>query len=110
MNYNRYNGYTSRANSWYKSYSMSYNATVAYENDYKPKSKWTKKAMIEVITNYLWDSENSNIIESIKKLKKDEIFLQLFEYKESHHCGKFYNLVDFYGINEDAIDEMIEDL
>ncbi len=109
--YNKYNGYTSRANSWYKSYSMSYNASIAYNNGYKPKSKWTKKLMIEAINDYLWDTENSkNIIENIKKMKKNDIFIYLFEYKECHHCGKFYNLVDFYGINEDAIDEMIEGL
>lgn len=112
MSYNsRYNGYTSRANNFYKSYSMSYNATIAYDNGYKPKSKWTKKLMIESILDYCFDTDNQEqLTTALKKMKKDDIFLKLFEYKECHHCGKFYNLVDFYGINEDSIDKMIEDL
>lgn len=107
----KYNGYTSRSNNFYHSYSMSYNASIAYDNGYKPKSKWTKKVMIESILDYCFDIDNQEQLTAVlKKMKKDEIFFQLFECKECHHCGKFYNLIDFYGINEDAIDEMIEDL
>lgn len=114
----KYNGYTSKNNWMYKSYSMSYNAANAYNYGYKPKSKWTKKTMLESLQEWLEieSDYNENIITAsiaiFRKWKKDKIFGLLFDYKESHHTGKFYNLTDFYGIDEDTlintIDLMIE--
>ena len=113
MSYNNhYNGYTSNSNGYYKSYSMSYNAAIAYDEGYKPKSKWTKKSMLEVIKYWLeWEFEFNyddrlvNLIyDKVKKWKKDKIFIILFEYKGSHHVGKFYQLAEFYGLDIDSLE------
>lgn len=107
--------YTSKDNRLYYSYSMSYNATVAYNDGYKPKSKWTKKAMLEAIREYLQletvyeDDVIINIMKAVEKLKKEKIFHYLLEYKESHHTGKFYNLTDFYGIDEIMLEVFIDE-
>ena len=95
-------------NSGYSGWSMSNRAVAAYENGEMPKSKWTKKAMIAALKDSLYWSDDSDEPwavwdASIEKMKKDEIFELFFEYKSWHHCSKFCNEVDFYGVDEDAL-------
>ena len=49
----------------YDNYSMSNNAVAAYETDEKPKSKWTKKEIIEELRD---QSEYLNV--DLKALEK----------------------------------------
>ena len=77
--------------SGYNGYSMSNNAVMAYDNDLKPLSKWTKDDILEAIE----DDEIRKLAEnySLKVLK--DVFLY---YKEWHHTSKYYNKTEFYGL------------
>ncbi len=89
-------------NSGYIGYSMSRRAAEAYEDGEKPRSKWTKKAMIAAIKDACDDLDLA-YDPAIEKMKKDELF-HTFLYNSSwHHTGKFFNETDFYAIDEDAL-------
>lgn len=99
----------------YSGYSMSNNAIEAYEEGMMPKSKWTKAAMLEAIKETLESSDNKELtMDAIKKLPKEAMFEQFFRYKEWHHTSSKYNVTDFYGIDDYAIehttDAQIEDI
>ena len=90
-------------NSGYGGWSMSKRAETAYDNGYKPISKWTKAAIIEAVYEYA-DYElldyPSEYAEAAKKLTLRELKDCFIEYKEWHHTSKFCNATDFYGLNE----------
>lgn len=88
--------------SGYVGCSMSKRAVMAYENGEKPKSKWTKRAMLDEIEAYcrLFGMPYGG---EFSKMKKDEIFSEFFEWKSWHHTGKYANETDFYGLNEEAL-------
>lgn len=89
-------------NSGYIGYSMSRRAAEAYEDGEKPRSKWTKKAMIAAIKDACDDLDLA-YDPAIEKMKNDELF-HTFLYNSSwHHTGKFFNETDFYAIDEDAL-------
>ena len=89
-------------NSGYIGYSMSRRAAEAYEDGEKPRSKWTKKAMIAAIKDACDDLDLA-YDPAIEKMKKAELF-HTFLYNSSwHHTGKFFNETDFYAIVEDAL-------
>ena len=85
--------------SGYVGYAMSENAMHAYENGEKPKSKWTKRAMLEEIESYCWLFDMPYGGE-FSKMKKDELFDTFFEWKSWHHTGQYANETDFYGLDE----------
>lgn len=90
------------ANSGYVGWSMSRRAVAAYEDGEKPRSKWTKKAMIAAIKDACDDLDLA-YDPAIEKMKKAELF-HTFLYNSSwHHTGKFFNETDFYAIDEDAL-------
>ena len=91
-------------NSGYSGWSMSNRAVEAYEQGEKPKSKWTKKAMVAEINAYC---EEFDMIctADLKKMKKDEVFSTFFEWSSWHHTSKFCNATDFYALDEDAVCE-----
>ena len=82
--------------------SMSVNAREAYRSGEKPKSKWTKKAMLEAIEAYcrLFDMPYNG---EFSKMKKDELFREFFHWTSWHHTGKYANETDFYGLNEEKL-------
>ena len=88
--------------SGYVGCSMSERAAYAYENGEKPKSKWTKKAMLEEIEAYcrLFDMPYEG---QFSKMKKDEIFREFFRWTSWHHTGKYANVTDFYGLDEEKL-------
>lgn len=103
VNYNQY-GYVGS--------SMSENAVFAYEQGEKPKSKWTKAAMLAAIADYCSEyeielSEEAKVF--IEGLKKDDLFKYFFEYKSWHHTNKYANATDFYGLDESTIDDIAND-
>ena len=93
--------------SGYVGSSMSVGAMIAYDDDEKPKSKWTKKAMLDSIERY-YDCFGIDYDSGVASLKKDELFERFFEWKSWHHTGKFAQETDFYGLNEDAVCEYFE--
>lgn len=100
-------------NSGYVGWSMSQRAADAYEDGEMPKSKWTKAAMIAAIKDFCAETQEDSYHpvtydKSIEKLKKDEIFKCFFELKSWHHTSKYFNETDFYGVNEDAVREAMQ--
>lgn len=89
-------------NSGYSGWSMSLNAVAAYEGSEKPKSKWTKSAMLAEIDGYL-DECGLTLDIDVSKLTKAEIFDRFFEWSSWHHTSKFANVTDFYSLNEEAL-------
>lgn len=94
-----------------KSYSMSKNAQIAYNKGYMPLSKWTKKAILEIIEDdYLCDDNLEVILNFAKKHTLKELKEKYLRYMEWHHTGKYYNSTDFYkfymnNLEEDALEE-----
>lgn len=89
-------------NSGYSGWSMSRNAVAAYAGGEKPKSKWTKAAMLDAIDGHLGEFDLVATID-FSGLKKDELFERFFTKTSWHHTSKFCNETDFYGIDEDAL-------
>lgn len=85
--------------------SMSERAVMAYESGEMPKSKWTKRAMLTAIEDYC-DEFSIPYDGRLSSLKKAEIFERFFEWKSWHHTGKYANVTDFYGLDEEAVCEL----
>lgn len=96
-------------NSGYHGWSMSKRAFAAYEAGEKPLSKWTKKAMVEAISNYCNDNDLF-FDKTITHLKKDAIFERFFQYSSWHHTSKFCNETNFYQLDESAVCEYFRPL
>lgn len=76
--------------------SMSIRAFIAKtESDYHPKSKWDKNKIIFAIVEFYKID-----VAKLSKMSKQFLFDKFFEYKEWHHMGKYFQEVDFYGLNE----------
>ena len=75
---------------------MSNNAVDAYERGLKPKSKWTKEAILDEICNDIFDSW------TLAQLR------ELLIYSEWHHTGGAYARTKFYEINQELVDYYIE--
>lgn len=100
--------------SGYVGSSMSINAMLAYEDGEKPKSKWTKRAMLYEIGEVLFDldlpdEDTERIMGTIGKMKKDEIFDRFLVWSSWHHTGKFANCTDFYEVSDIILVDYIED-
>lgn len=95
-------GKVSYNQSGYVGCSMSERAVMAYESGEKPKSKWTKAAMVAEIESYCDDYDLP--LPDLTGMTKDEIWREFFEWKSWHHTGKYANVTDFYGLNERAVD------
>lgn len=91
----------------YRGCSMSTRAVIAYESGERPKSKWTKAAMLEAIEDYC-DEHGIEFDETRFRLTKSELFDRFFEWKSWHHTGKYANVTDFYGVDEDAVATALE--
>lgn len=92
----------------YKGKSMSNNAVAAYESGEMPRSKWTKKAMIAAINDYL-ESNSLYLNTDIFKLNKEDLFYNFFTCSSWHHTGEFYNCTDFYSIDEQTLAEVTQE-
>lgn len=89
--------------SGYVGSSMSERALEAYDHGEMPKSRWTKKAMLESIADYC-ETMEIPVPADVPNLKKAELFEKYFCWTSWHHTGKFANETDFYGIDEDAFE------
>ncbi len=77
----------------YDGFSMSNNARLAYENNEMPKSKWTKKAIIELL-----ERERPDYV-SIAKNLPAYVLKEYLKKTSWHHTGKLFNKIDFYSFD-----------
>ena len=92
----------------YSGFSMSNNAVGAYNNGEKPLSKWSKAEILQEIRIY---AKENNINIDMEKLNKVSlpVLRESFLYKTAyHHTSKFYNSTDFYAIDFDTVNEMVD--
>lgn len=89
----------------YSGYSMSNNAVDAYESGEKPRSKWTKAAILNAIEAEVLNGTLS-LQCSIEKLKQAPLtFLRtkVLQYASWHHTSKYFNGTDFYSLDIDYL-------
>lgn len=93
--------------------SMSVRAREAYEDGEMPKSKWTKKFMLEALYDLLAstypDDEAEQMFVSIQKMSKNDIFDKFFEFSSWHHTGKYAQETLFYQPSEELLSMWRED-
>lgn len=96
----------------YYGFSMSNNAVEAYESGEKPKSKWTKREIIEEIKRQI-EEEEAELNVSLSDIEKMplEALMDLALYESSwHHTSGYFNETSFYSVDASEITESdIED-
>lgn len=91
----------------YNGFSMSNNAVAAYESGEKPLSKWTKADILDAI-----EEQEVKLKCSIEKLKKLPIKVLkeiCLTYSSWHHTSNHYNKTDFYSLDVDRIENLMDD-
>lgn len=91
----------------YNGWSMSNNAVAAYEDGEKPLSKWTKTDILDAI-----EEQEVKLKCSIEKLKKLPIKVLkeiCLTYSSWHHTSNHYNKTDFYSLDVDRIENLMDD-
>jgi len=86
----------------YSGCSMSLRAREAYMSGEMPKSKWTKQAMLDAIKDCCKEF-GIEFDRTRMRYDKATLFAKFFEWKSWHHTGKYANVTDFYGLNEEAV-------
>ena len=89
----------------YDGYSMSVNARIAYNSGQMPLSKWTKTEILNRVAEI--DEAKVKLIENVNL---DTLRNELLYLVGWHHTSSMYNRTDFYGIDEDVIEELTEDV
>lgn len=88
----------------YYGYSMSNNAMDAYDEGKRPLSQWDKSAMVRALNKAVADKEISvELADWFKKVPLwffKEVALRSDEW---HHSSSYFNKVDFYELNVDAL-------
>ena len=90
----------------YYGYSMSNNARDAYACGEKPKSKWTKAAIINEAVALHTDPEK---VEALKKLSAATLRYEFLYNSSWHHTSKYFNRTEFYALDDCKIDNMTVD-
>lgn len=91
----------------YHGYSMSNNACYAYECGKRPKSKWTKAAILEALAEY----NGEEFAEAAKPYKVSVLKEAVLETLEWHHTSSKYNRTAFYEPKEYGdVQEMLADI
>lgn len=92
------------ANTGYVGWSMSRRAAEAYRDGEMPRSKWTKKTIVEALKGAC-DDLDLMYDPSIERLRKDELFDRFLYASSWHHTSKFFNETDFYAISEAEVED-----
>ena len=95
----------------YNGWSMSNNAVSAYNNGEKPLSKWTKKEIIETLSEAVEGGEielKANI-EKIKKMPVKALKDSCLHRSSWHHTSNHYNKTDFYSLDTEKIEELTDE-
>ena len=95
----------------YNGYSMSNNAVEAYENGEKPLSRWTKAEILEAIEDAISEGELTLncTMDKLKKTPLKVLKKLCLCYSSWHHTSNHYNITDFYSLNIDRIEELIDE-
>ena len=96
-------------NSGYYGFKMSNRAAEAYENGEKPLSKWTKKAIIEQIEEYIEENGIICPIETLKKTTSPVLKKLLLKRTSWHHTSYYANATDFYSVNYDVLEDLTQE-
>ncbi len=80
----------------YDGYSMSVNARIAYSDGEKPKSKWTKAAILATIAEQGGDADRFRCLPV--KVLRDVFLVETCE----HHTSCWYNSTKFYEVEYDS--------
>ena len=87
----------------YDNYSMSNNAVEAYQTGEKPKSKWTKKDIINELRDQI---DNLNVdINELEKLPISTLKEIALVKSSWHHTSSRFNRTDFYMVDASRIEE-----
>lgn len=89
----------------YSGYSMSNNAVDAYESGEKPRSKWTKAAILNAIEAEILNGTLSLQcnIEKLKQAPLSFLRTKVLQYASWHHTSKYFNGTDFYSLDIDYL-------
>lgn len=95
----------------YYMWSMSNNARAAYNRGLMPLSKWSKKTILDAIKDHIEsdDLELQFDFELLNNVKLSDLKRLALTYIENHHTSKFFNLTEFYGIDDHALENITED-
>lgn len=95
----------------YYGFSMSNNAVSAYEDGEKPISKWKKKDILDEIKKGASNGEISLqcSLDSLKKVPAPVLKKVCLYNSSYHHVSKYYNVVDFYSLDVDQIEDLTEE-
>ena len=96
--------HTEKKGKGYIGKSMSVNAQIAYDYDEMPKSKWTKKAILQ----YLDENDRLDLVEKARNLPLYVLRECYLENTGYHHTGAFYKTTRFYIFNIEWFDEATE--
>lgn len=83
----------------YVGYSMSENAQLAYDMGEKPKSAWSKNAMISAIRTSICENNLKLDGKIIEGMNKSDVFDLFFAESSRHHVGAYYTLTSFYNVD-----------
>lgn len=90
-------------NSGYSGFSMSNRAVEAYNNGEKPLSKWTKKAIIEAITEYSDENEVTFPVDILIKTPAPVLKELVLVRSSWHHTSSYANPTEFYSVDFDKL-------
>lgn len=86
-------------NKGYHGYSMSKRAASAYINGEKPLSRWTKKTIIDAISE--WEESNNRLMTvDVNKMTRDDLIESYIRYSSWHHTSKMINVTEFYQLSD----------
>jgi hypothetical protein len=84
--------------SGYHNFSMSNNAISAYESGEMPRSKWTKGAIIDAISEIAKDYSEINV-SGFKKVRAEILREQVLRRSSWHHTSSYFNETVFYTVS-----------
>lgn len=95
----------------YFGYSMSNNAVDAYESGEKPRSKWTKAAILNAIEAEVLNGTLSLQcnIEKLKQAPLSFLRTKALQYASWHHTSKYFNGTDFFALDTDYLASLTDD-
>jgi hypothetical protein len=77
--------------------SMSVRAKQAYDGGEMPKSKWSKNAMLDALSEEFGEEESLGF----KRFSKEQLFAGIMKQTSWHHTGKFANATNFYSLDRE---------
>lgn len=93
----------------YSGASMSINAAAAYEAGERPRSRWTKPAIIDALRGYCdeWDLLYDPAVESETRAA---LFDRFIAYSSWHHTGAYARETEFFALDEEAVTSAFREL